>query len=112
MLYPIRGAKSFHSGKTKQFKSVGVQAKNPLTLVIQLEQATPYFLSLLTHNTWWPIHPQTILTHGSPTDRLAPWTQPKNFVGNGPLPLASLETESPINSQQKIRIITKLIPSN
>ena len=87
MLYPIRGAKSFHSGKTKQFKSVGVQAKNPLTLVIQLEQATPYFLSLLTHNTWWPIHPQTILTHGSPTDRLAPWTQPKNFVGNGPFHL-------------------------
>jgi oligopeptide transport system substrate-binding protein len=87
MLYPIRGAKAFHTGKTNQFHSVGVQAINAQTLEIELEQATPYFLSLLTHNTWWPVHPQTILAHGRSTDRLAPWTQPENFVGNGPFRL-------------------------
>lgn len=87
MLYPIRGAKAFHTGKTDQFATVGVHAKNDLTLEIELEQATPYFLSLLTHNTWWPVHPKTILAHGSPSDRLAPWTQPENFVGNGPFSL-------------------------
>ena len=87
MLYPIRGAKAFHTGKTDQFATVGVHARSDLTLEINLEQATPYFLSLLTHNTWWPVHPQTILAHGSPTDRLAPWTQPENFVGNGPFRL-------------------------
>ena len=110
MLYPIRGAKAFHTGETNQFHSVGVQAINAQTLEIELEQATPYFLSLLTHNTWWPIHPQTILAHGRSTDRLAPWTQPENFVGNGPLSLASLAPQAsplgrqkPILSRQRLR---------
>lgn len=84
MLYPMRGAKAFHNGQSNDFSSVGVSAPDDSTLIIDLESPTPYFLSMLSHNTWWPVHPPTILEHGTITDRISKWTKPGNFVGNGP----------------------------
>ena len=84
MLYPMRGAEAFHRGQNSDFASVGVSAPDAHTLVIELESPTPYFLSMLAHNTWWPVHPPTILAHGGMTDRISKWTKPGNFVGNGP----------------------------
>ena len=87
MLYPMRGAESFHKGIETSFETVGVQALDASTLIIELENPTPYFLNLLAHNTWWPVHPQTVLKHGSITDRISKWTKAGNFVGNGPFQL-------------------------
>ena len=87
MLYPMRGAKAFNKGEAKDFLTVGASAPDASTLIIELESPTPYFLSLLTHNTWWPVHPPTILKHGKMTDRISKWTRPENFVGNGPFKL-------------------------
>lgn len=87
MLYPVRGAEGFNKGYTRDFSTVGVSAPSASTLVIELESPTPYFLSLLTHNTWWPVHPPTILRHGKMTDRITKWTRPENYVGNGPFVL-------------------------
>lgn len=87
MLYSMRGAKAFNQGENRDFSSVGVSAPNASTLVIELESPTPYFLSLLTHNTWWPVHPPTILKHGAMTDRISKWTRAENYVGNGPFKL-------------------------
>mgnify|MGYP001204093967 FL=1 len=89
MLYAIKGAEAFNKGILDDFSSVGVSAPNPQTLCIQLHSVTPYFLTLPTHFTWWPVHPPTILKHGKMTDRISKWTQPKNFVGNGPFSLKS-----------------------
>lgn len=89
MLYPMRGAKAFNKGETNDFSTVGASAPNASTLIIELESPTPYFLSLLSHNTWWPVHPPTILQHGAMTDRISKWTRPENFVGNGPFKLSS-----------------------
>lgn len=87
MLYPIKNAEDFHKGQIDSFSEVGVKAIDAETLEIQLHSVTPYFLSLPTHFTWWPVHPPTILKHGSMVDRISKWTQPKNFVGNGPFAL-------------------------
>jgi oligopeptide transport system substrate-binding protein len=89
MLYPMRGAEAFNKGKLTDFSNVGVSAPDQSTLVIELETPTPYFLSLLAHNTWWPVHPDTILQYGSMTDRISKWTKAGNFIGNGPFQLAS-----------------------
>jgi oligopeptide transport system substrate-binding protein len=89
MLYPMRGAKAFNKGETRDFSTVGASAPDISTLVIELEFPTPYFLSLLTHNTWWPVHPPTVLQHGSMTDRISKWTRSENYVGNGPFKLES-----------------------
>ena len=83
MLYSMRGAEAFNKGQTSDFSTVGASAPNASTLVIKLESPTPYFLSLLTHNTWWPVHPPTILKHGKMTDRISKWTRPENYVSNG-----------------------------
>jgi oligopeptide transport system substrate-binding protein len=87
MLYPMAGAEDYNKGITKDFKTVGVHAPNSSTLVINLVAPTPYFLNMLSHNTWWPVHRPTILKHGKSTDRISKWTKPKNFVGNGPFTL-------------------------
>ena len=87
MLYPMRGAEAFNKGETSDFSTVGAYAPDAATLVIELKSPTPYFLSLLTHNTWWPVHPPTILKHGTMTDRVSKWTRPENHVGNGPFKL-------------------------
>ena len=87
MLYPMRGAEAFNKGKVNDFSLVGASAPNESVLIIELESPTPYFLSLLTHNTWWPVHPPTILKHGKMTDRISKWTRPENYVGNGPFKL-------------------------
>ncbi|CAI8261941.1 MAG: Periplasmic murein peptide-binding protein [Opitutia bacterium UBA7350] len=84
MLYLMRGAEAYNRGEIKNFAAVGVRAPDSKTLVIDLISPTPYFLSMLSHNTWWPVHPPTILAHGSMTDRISKWTKPGNFVGNGP----------------------------
>ena len=87
MLYSIEGAEAYHSGATDDFDSVGLAAPDPHTLVISLRAPVPYFLSLLTHAAWYPVHPPTILAHGKIDDIRTPWTRPGNFVGNGPFVL-------------------------
>lgn len=96
MLYPMRGAKAFNQGQIIDFSQVGAVAPDSSTLTIQLEAATPYFLSLLTHNTWWPVHPPTILKHGGMTQRISQWTKSENFVGNGPFQLEHWRLNSSI----------------
>ncbi|MGJ8654152.1 MAG: peptide ABC transporter substrate-binding protein [Opitutaceae bacterium] len=95
MLYPMRGAEAFNTGKSTDFSTVGAKAIDAHTLQIELEQTTPYFLSLLAHNTWFPVHPPTILKHGSMTERISKWTKAGNYIGNGPFYLKSwkLNTE-------------------
>jgi len=87
MLYSMRGAEAFNKGETDNFTTVGASAPDASTLVIELVSPTPYFLNLLTHNTWWPVHPKTILQHGRMTDRISKWTRPENYVSNGPFQL-------------------------
>jgi oligopeptide transport system substrate-binding protein len=87
MLYIIDGARAFHEGASADFATVGVEARDERTLVIRLAHPTPYFLSLLNHFSWWPVHPPTITRHGRMDQRATGWTRAGNFVGNGPFQL-------------------------
>jgi oligopeptide transport system substrate-binding protein len=100
MLYAMRGAEAFNTSKTDDFATVGVSAPDSSTLIIELDSPTPYFLSLLTHNTWWPVHPPTILKHGTMTDRISKWTRPGNYVGNGPFNLTSWRLNNSIVAEK------------
>jgi oligopeptide transport system substrate-binding protein len=91
MLHGIRGAKHFHSGKTKDFRSVGLRAPDARTLVIELEDPIPYFLQLLCHHSWIPVHPGTILKHGKMDSLNTLWTRPGSLVGNGAFTLEKWE---------------------
>jgi len=99
MLYPLRNAKAFHSGELADFAQVGAVAEDERTLVLTLEHPTPYFLQLLSHTAWLPVHPPTIEKHGRIDQRNTPWTRPESWVGNGPFVLSRWE----INRELAVR---------
>jgi oligopeptide transport system substrate-binding protein len=100
MLHVLKNAKSYHSGeKTWKEANVGVQAIDERTLELVLENQTPYFLELLNHYSWFPVHPPTIEKFGAAEKMGTPWTKPGNFVGNGPFSLR----EHRINSVIEVR---------
>ena len=83
MLHVLKNAKAFNEGTLKDFSKVGVKVVDDRTLALTLEEPTPYFLQLINHYSWYPVHPPTIEKFGGMTKRDSQWTQPKNFVGNG-----------------------------
>jgi len=91
MLFCIENAEAFNRGETDDFSTVGARALDPHTLEITLTHPVPYFLSLLNHYSWFPVHPPTILKFGEIDALGSPWTKPGNHVGNGPFVLTSWE---------------------
>ncbi len=91
MLHVVKGAKDFNTKKTKSFHDVGFRAPDPHTLEIRLENPVPYFLQLLCHNSWLPVHPPTILKFGTIDQLHTSWTRPGALVGNGAFTLESWE---------------------
>jgi len=86
-LYPIVNAAAFNKGELNDFSQVGISAPDPQTLIIDLAYPTPYFLSLLSHFSTFPVHKDTVLAHGKKDERGTLWTRAENFVGNGPFVL-------------------------
>ncbi len=87
MLFPIKGAREFNSGELKDFSQVGVKALDDHTLELSLVGPMPHFPTLLGHNAYFPVHPPTILAHGTMTDRHTGWSKPGQLVSNGPFTL-------------------------
>ena len=76
MLYPIKNARDVVLGKIKP-DELGVYSEGEKELVVELEEPTPYFISLLTHSTTYPVHPPSVRQHG------AFFTRPENMISNG-----------------------------
>ena len=87
MLYYIRNAERFHQGEITDFSRVGITAPDDLTLVVELENPTPFFLQLLAHMSYYPVHQATVEAFGAADERGTRWTRPGNHVGNGPFKL-------------------------
>lgn len=88
MLFVVKNAEEFNTGKLKNFDEVGFKAVDARTLQIQLRAPTPYFLSLLTHHSWFPVHIPTVEKNGPLYERGNRWTRPETYVGSGPFTLA------------------------
>ncbi|EIM74360.1 extracellular solute-binding protein [Nitratireductor aquibiodomus RA22] len=82
ILYPIKNAEAINKGEMEP-DQMGVKAVDDRTLEITLEQPTPFFLELLTHQTGLPVNPKAVEAHG--TD----FVQPENIVTNGAYKLVS-----------------------
>jgi oligopeptide transport system substrate-binding protein len=87
MLWPIKNAEAFNTGKLKDFSAVGVAAPDPRTLRITLERPTAYLLALAAHSTWFPVPRGTVEKFGKMETRDTLWIRPGNLVGNGPFVL-------------------------
>ena len=86
-LYLIRGAEAFHKGRTTDFSTVAVVARDTRTLVVTLTHPAPYFLQILLNSPWRPVNVKTIAAVGDPYRRGTPWTRPGRLVSSGPFVL-------------------------
>lgn len=83
MLYVLKNAQAYKEGELDDFSQVGVKVVDEKVLRLELVGPTPYFLGMLKHYSWFPVHPATIEAHGGPLDLGEEWTLTGNFVGNG-----------------------------
>lgn len=88
ILYPVKNAKAINQGEIKDFSQLGIKALDDLTLQIDLEQATPYFLELTAYYTTYPV-PQKIVEQFGKN-----WTRPEHIVSNGAFKLINWQPNS------------------
>ncbi len=91
MMYYIEGAEDFHAGKITDFAQVGVKALSAHELEVTLTHPAHFFLQLLDHHSYYPIHGPTLEKFGGINDPASRWTLPGNLVGNGPFVLKNWE---------------------
>ena len=81
LFYPIKNAEAVKKGLLP-LDAVAIHAKDEHTLVIELENPTPYFLQLITFCSFFPI--PSVLEEANPNWALA---TEKDFICNGPFTL-------------------------
>ncbi|MCB5176530.1 MULTISPECIES: peptide ABC transporter substrate-binding protein [Microvirga] len=89
ILYPIKNAEKINKGQAK-VEELGVKAIDDKTVEITLEQPTPYFIELLTHQTSLPVHQASVEKFGKD------FVKPGNMVTNGAYKLAEFVPNSHI----------------
>lgn len=100
MLHVLENAEAYHHGTIRDVNRVGVHALDDKTLQLALRYPTPYFLSLLNHWTWLPLHPPTLRQFGATEKRGTAWTRPGHFVGNGPFVLKQWDVDQVIIAEK------------
>ncbi len=80
--YMIRNAREAHEGKIS-LDSVGIDAINKQTLVVELERVTPHFLEAISLPNFFPVY-----NAGNHTEELADM-----FVSNGPFQLKAWDAK-------------------
>ena len=91
LLYYVRGAAEFNRGDSRDRASVAVSALDERTLQVELNNPTPYFLSMLSHKVFAPFHPDTV-TAGPRAWR----TRPETYLSCGPFALSEWRTHNRI----------------
>ncbi|RNL46271.1 peptide ABC transporter substrate-binding protein [Ochrobactrum sp. MH181795] len=89
VLYAIKNAREINTGKLP-LDQLGVEALDDRTLKITLTSPTPYFLSLLTHQTTLPLNRKAVEKYGDK------FTLEGNMVSNGAYTLASFTPNAQI----------------
>ena len=78
----IANAEQIRKGEEKDLTKLGAVATDPKTFTVSLAKSAPYFLGLVRHSSFLPVHKATV-------DKFATdWTKPGNFVGNGAFTLS------------------------
>ncbi len=83
MMYPIKNAEAYATGKLADFAQVGIKALDDHTLQVELNEPTPYFLQLIDHHSYYPVPRKVLEKFAAVTSRFSKWTRPGNMVSNG-----------------------------
>lgn len=93
LLY-LKNAAAFNDGELKDFSQVGVKALDPLTLKVELEHPTPFFIDLCAFVTLMPVHLPTVQRYGDD------WIKPGKLVSNGAYQLADWRINDRVRLQK------------
>jgi len=96
IFYGVVGAEAFNKGELTDFAETGFKALDDRTVEITLINPTSYFLKLMLHHSWLPVHLPTIAKFDGLERKGTRWTRPENYVGNGPYLLREWETDQHI----------------
>ncbi|MEB2278599.1 peptide ABC transporter substrate-binding protein [Lysinibacillus xylanilyticus] len=90
IFYPIKGAQAYHQNGGSA-DDVGVKAEDDKTLVVTLENPTPYFLELTGFKTYLPVNKKV-------TEANKQWYADagENYVTNGPYKLSEWQHDASI----------------
>jgi len=83
----VKGAADFYAGRLP-IDSVGIKALDDYTLQIELIAPTPFFLELLTHQTYFPVPKHRVEALGDS------WVREDPLVCNGPFRLVKWQMNS------------------
>lgn len=100
MLWPIKNAEAFNTGKLTDPAQLGIATPDESILRLTLERPTPYLLGLAAHNSWYPVHKATIEKFGRMDQSGTAWTRAGNLVGNGPFLLKEWKTNAHIDVEK------------
>jgi len=96
MKYFIVNAEAFHTGEITDFNEVGIKVLSDYELAVDLVYPTSFFLQVLDHYSYYAVHKETVLAHGTMDQAVSQWTLPENWVGNGPFVLKKWEINQEI----------------
>jgi oligopeptide transport system substrate-binding protein len=94
-LFVLKHAEACNAGKLP-LSALGVNAPDATTLVLTIEQPTPYLPALVAMPAWFPINPKALAPFGAMDQRATAWTRPGNLVSNGAFTLAAWQPNARI----------------
>ncbi len=92
MHFVVKNAEAYNEGKATNFDDAGYKVIDDHTFQVTLENPTPYFLSLINHQSWFPV-PLSVVQYGDPHQR-GNQDASGNFVGNAPFVFMCASTTS------------------
>ena len=92
----VVNARAYYDGKITDFSQVGFAAPDPYTFVIRLQNPAGYLLSMLNHNSWYPVHRPTVLKYGPIDQPNNHWTNVGSYVCNGAFRLKAWTVEQEV----------------
>ncbi|MSU24720.1 MAG: peptide ABC transporter substrate-binding protein [Opitutus sp.] len=84
VLYPLKNAEAYNTGRLKDASDVGAVAVDAHTLRVVLEHPTPHLPIIAAQPAWYPLNVRVLAKFGGSERRGTAWTNPGNLVGNGP----------------------------
>ncbi|PTX64938.1 dipeptide transport system substrate-binding protein [Melghirimyces profundicolus] len=89
LMFFIKNAEKYNAGKASA-DEVGVKAKDDHTLVVELEQPTPFFEQLTAYTPFAPVYKKGVEGQENP------FGDDKNYVSNGPFKMKSWKHDEKI----------------
>jgi oligopeptide transport system substrate-binding protein len=97
LLYPITGARAIAEGTVKDLTTLGVSARDPVTLCITLDQPAAFLPAVLAHSIAFPVPEEAIRRWGKD------WIRPEHFVGDGAFTLSEWVPQSRLTFRRNPR---------